>query len=187
MKYISRFIFYNLMNWKIVGNFPKDLKKFIIIGAPHSSNWDFLLGALVKFITGVPINYIGKDTLFKPPHGFLFRKLGGTPVDRSKSTNMVEAIINVFNSKEQFILAISPEGTREKVDKWKTGFYHIAKGANVPIIFNVFNFDKKEYIVSEPYYLTGNMEKDFLFFHNYYKDMKGKFPDQFEPNFHKNI
>jgi len=114
MKYISRFIFYNLMNWKIVGNFPKDLKKFIIIGAPHSSNWDFLLGALVKFITGVPINYIGKDTLFKPPHGFLFRKLGGTPVDRSKSTNMVEAIINVFNSKEQFILAISPEGTRKR-------------------------------------------------------------------------
>jgi len=175
------------MGWKIVGDYPKDLKKFIIVGAPHTSNIDFVLGALMKYIKGLPINFIGKQSLFKPPYGFIFKALGGVPVDRSKSTNMVDAIINVFNEKEEFILAISPEGTRKKVDKWKTGFYHIALGANIPIIFNTFNFGKKEYLISEPYYLTGDKEKDFLFFHNFYKDVKGRFPDQFEPNFHKNL
>ena len=175
------------MGWKIVGSYPKELKKFIIVGAPHTSNTDFVLGALTKYITGLPINFIGKQSLFKPPYGFIFKALGGTPVDRTKSANMVEAIIDVFNSNEEFILAISPEGTRKKVDKWKTGFYHIAKGANVPIIFNTFDFGKKEYLISDPYYLTDNMEKDFLFFHNFYKDVKGKHPDQYETNFHKNI
>ena len=175
------------MGWKIVGSYPKELKKFIIVGAPHTSNTDFVLGVLMKYITGLPINFIGKQSLFKPPYGFIFKALGGTPVDRTKSANMVEAIIDVFNSNEEFILAISPEGTRKKVDKWKTGFYHIAKGANVPIIFNTFDFGKKEYLISDPYYLTDNMEKDFLFFHNFYKDVKGKHPDQYETNFHKNI
>jgi len=187
MKYISKFILYTLMGWKIVGTYSKDLKKFIIVGAPHTSNIDFVLGALMKYITGLPINFIGKHSLFKPPYGFIFKALGGTPVNRSKSVNMVQAIIDVFNEKEEFILAISPEGTRKKTEKWKTGFYHIAKGANVPIIFNTFNFEKKQYFISKPYYLTGNMEKDFLYFHNFYKDIKGKYPDQFEINFHKNI
>ncbi len=187
MKYISRFIFYNIMGWKIVGDYPKDLKKFIIVGAPHTSNIDFVLGALMKYIKELPINFIGKHTLFKPPYGFIFKALGGVPVDRSKSSNMVDAIIKVFNEKDEFILAISPEGTRTKIEKWKSGFYHIALGANIPIIFNTFNFGKKEYLISKPYYLTGDKKKDFLFFHNFYKDVKGKFPDQFEPDFHKNI
>ncbi|MCK4561372.1 MAG: 1-acyl-sn-glycerol-3-phosphate acyltransferase [Flavobacteriaceae bacterium] len=187
MKFISKFILYTLMRWKIVGSYPKDLKKFIIIGAPHTSNMDFVFGALTKYITGLPINFIGKQSLFKPPYGFIFRALGGTPVNRTKSTNMVQATIDIFNDKEEFILAISPEGTRSKVSKWKTGFYHIAKGVNIPIVLNAFDFENKQYIISEPYYLTGNQEKDFLYFHNYYKDVKGKFPDQFGINFHKNI
>ncbi len=175
------------MGWKIVGTYPKDLKKFIIIGVPHTSNIDFLLGVFTKFITGVPMNFIGKESLFKPPFGFIFKALGGTPVDRTKRVNMVQAIIDIFNEKSEFVLAISPEGTRKKAKKWKTGFYHIAKGANVPIVFNSFDFGNKHYVISEPYYLTGDLEKDFLYFHNYYKDVKGKYPDQFEPDFHKNI
>ncbi len=175
------------MGWKIAGNYPKELKKFIIVGAPHTTNMDFVLGALTKYILGLPISFIGKHTLFKAPYGFIFKALGGVPVDRSKSANMVEGIINIFNEKDEFILAISPEGTRVKIDKWKTGFYHIALGANIPIILNAFDFGKKEYLISKPYYLTGDQEKDFLFFHNFYKDIKGKNPDQFEPDFHKNI
>lgn len=175
------------MGWKIVGSYPKELKKFIIVGAPHTSNIDFVLGALMKYIFELPINFIGKHTLFKPPYGFIFKALGGVSVDRSKSTNMVDAIIKVFNEKKEFILGLSPEGTRIKTEKWKTGFYHIALGAKVPVVLNAFDFVNKEYLISEPYYLTGDQKKDFLFFHNYYKDVKGKFPDQFEPNFHKNI
>ena len=125
--------------------FPSDLKKYIIIVAPHTSWVDFPLGVLAKTAYGINGNYIGKHTLFKPPYGFFFRALGGTPVDRSKSTNMVEAIIDIFNTKENFILALSPEGTRKKLDKWKTGFYFVAKGAKVPIVMVGFDFCFKEY------------------------------------------
>ena len=187
MKSISKIIFYKMMGWEIVGELPKDLKKYIIIGAPHTSSMDFVLGALVKFITGLPINYIGKHSLFKPPFGFIFRALGGTPVDRNKSINMVQAIVDIFNKKEEFILALSPEGTRKKMEKWKTGFYNIAKGAKVPIVFNAFDFSEKKYIISKPYHITGNEKEDFLFFHNFYKDIAGKNPELFDPNFHKNI
>ncbi|MDH3323990.1 MAG: lysophospholipid acyltransferase family protein [Flavobacteriaceae bacterium] len=187
MKKISKFILYNIMGWKIVGDFPKDIKKFIIVGAPHTSNYDFVVALLMKFIVDLDANFIAKHTLFKPPFGFIFKSLGGIPVDRSKSKNLVEAIIDIFNKNDKLILAMSPEGTRKKTVKWKTGFYHIAKGANVPIVFNTFDFGNKRYFISEPYYLTGDMEKDFLYFHNFYKDIKGKFPDQFEINFHKNM
>ena len=175
------------MGWEITGNLPKDIKKYIIIGAPHTSNIDFILGLLMKFITGLPINFIGKKSLFKPPYGFIFRTLGGTQVDRNKSTNTVQAIVNIFNEREEFILAISPEGTRKKTSKWKTGFYHIAKQADIAIVFNSFDFGNKQYHISKPYYVTGDIEEDFLFFHNHYKDVKGKYPKNFEPNFHKNI
>ncbi len=187
MKYLSKFILNTLLGWKIVGGYPKDLKKFIIMGAPHTTNMDFVLGALMKFSLELPINFIGKKSLFKPPYGFIFKALGGIPVDRSKSDNMVQAIIDVFNEREEFILAISPEGTRQKTDKWKTGFYYIAKGANIPIVMNTFDFGNKEYIISKPYYLTGNKEKDFNFFYNYYKDIKGKFPEKYNPDFIKNL
>jgi len=186
MKYLSRFIFNKLMGWKIVGEYPKDLKKFIIIGAPHTTNMDFVLGALMKFSLGLPINFIGKKSLFKSPYGFIFRALGGIPVDRNKSDNLVQAIVKTISEREEFILAISPEGTRSKVDKWKTGFFYIAKGANVPIVMNAFDFKNKAYRISKPYYLT-DIEKDFTFFHNFYKDIQGKHPENFNPDFYKNI
>lgn len=187
MKYISKFILYNIMGWKIVGEFPKGLNKFILIGAPHTSNYDFIIGILMKFTVRLDGNFIGKKSLFNPPFGFIFRALGGVPVDRSKSKNMVQFIIDLFNEKEKFKLAMSPEGTRKKVVRWKTGFYHIAKGAGVPIILSTFDFGKKQIFIANPYYVTGDMEKDFLYFHNFYKDIKGKYPEQFEIDFHKNI
>jgi len=177
MKLFSRFILYTILGWKTKGNFPKHLKKYIIIAAPHTHWFDFPLGIAIEWAEGVSANYIGKASLFKPPFGFIFKWLGGTPVNRSESTNKVQAIVNIFNSKEKFILALSPEGTRKKVDKWKTGFYYIAKGANVPIIMVTLNFKDKEIKISEPYYLTDNMEKDFNFFYNYYKDVVGKVPE----------
>jgi len=174
MKAIARFILYTLFGWKTVGSFPKELKKYVIIGAPHTHWLDFFIGLAIKFSEKLPANYIGKASLFRPPFGFIFRWLGGTPIDRSKSNNKVEAIVNIFNSKENFILALSPEGTRKKVTEWKTGFYYIAKGANVPIVMFTFNFKDKEIKISEPYYLTDNMEKDFNFFYKFYEGVQGK-------------
>jgi len=187
MKYIAKFILFNIMGWKIVGSFPKDVKKYIIIPAPHTSNMDFPLGILARMAEHADVKYIGKHTLFKPPFGFFFRALGGTPVDRSKSKNMVQAIIEIFNEKDNFIFALSPEGTRKKMDKWKTGFYHVAIGAKVPLVLAALDYKNKIVIIDKPYYVTSDKEVDFLYFHNFFKDIRGKNPEQFEPNFNKNI
>ncbi|UCE94366.1 MAG: lysophospholipid acyltransferase family protein [Flavobacteriaceae bacterium] len=187
MKSISRFILFKLLGWKIINGFPEDLDKYIIIAAPHTSNWDFPIGILVKFSEGLPIKFIGKHTLFKPPFGFIFRALGGTPVDRSKSKNVVQGLIDIFNSQDRFIFALSPEGTRKKVSTWKTGFYHVAQGANIPVVMATLDFGKKQVLINKPYTLTNDMEKDFLYFHEFFKDVKGKIPENFDPNFHLNL
>jgi len=179
MKYLARFILYTFFGWKAVESFPREIKKFILIAAPHTHWMDFPLAMLYKFAEGLPANFIGKASLFKPPFGFIFRWLGGAPVDRSKSTNLVEAIVAVFNSKDQFILGISPEGTRQKVAAWKTGFYYIAKGAKVPIVMAALDFKNKEVKISEPFYPTDNMEEDFKFMHNYFEGVQGKIPENY--------
>lgn len=179
MKAIAKFILYTILGWKLVGDFSKDVKKYVVIAAPHTSWIDFPIAILSRMASGIMINFIGKNSLFKGPFGFFFRALGGTPVDRSKSNNLVEAIIQVFHSKDEFRLGLSPEGTRKKVDAWKTGFYYIAKGANVPIVMATLDFEKKQVKISEPYYTTDDKEKDFKVFYDFYKNVKGKYPDQF--------
>ena len=164
------------MGWRIVNDFPK-LKKYVIIAAPHTSWIDFPMAIMAKYVKGVKVNYVGKASLFKPPFGFLFRWLGGTPIDRSKNNNAVDAIIDIFNSRSQFIFALSPEGTRKKVTKFKTGFYYIAKGANVPVVMATLDFENKQVKISEPYYLTASKEKDFEHFYSYFRGIKGKRPE----------
>jgi len=156
------------MGWKLVNDFPKDIQKYVVIAAPHTSWQDFPIGILARNTSGIKINFIGKASLFKGPFGFIFKNLGGTPVDRSTSNNLVDAIVQIFDKKEQFRLALSPEGTRKKVDKWKTGFYYIAKGAKVPIVMATLDFGKKQVKISEPYYTTDDVEKDFEYFHSFF-------------------
>ena len=179
MKVFAKFILNTLLRWKIVGNFPQQLKKYVIIVAPHTSWVDFPIAILARMSTGAKIKYIGKDSLFKGPFGFLFRALGGAPVDRSKNNNLVDAIVAIFNSREEFRLGMSPEGTRKKTEKWKTGFYYIAKGANVPIVMATLNFGMKQIKISDPYELTEDKETDFKFFKAFYKGVKGKHPELF--------
>ncbi len=176
MKFISKLILLYIMRWKIINDFP-NLNKYLIIAAPHTSWQDFPIAIMAKFIKGVKVNYIGKASLFKPPFGFLFRWLGGAPIERSKSTNKVQAIVDVFNKRDHFILGLSPEGTRQKVYKWKTGFYYIAKGANVPVVMATLDFKHRQIKISKPYYLTDNMEDDFNFFYGYFASVIGKRPE----------
>lgn len=179
MKGFARFILYTILGWKLDNNFPHHLKKYVVIAAPHTSWIDFPIAILARMSSGIMINFIGKNSLFKGPFGFFFRALGGTPVDRSQNNNLVDAIVQIFNSKDEFKLGLSPEGTRKKVTAWKTGFYYIAKGANVPIVMATLDFENKKIKISDPYYTTDNKDKDFEFFYAFYKNVKGKYPDQF--------
>ena len=179
MKAFSSFILYRLLGWKIINDFPQDIKKYVVIAAPHTSWMDFPIAILSRMALGTMVNFIGKGSLFKGPFGFLFRLLGGTPVDRSQNNNLVDSIVQLFNSKEEFRLGLSPEGTRKKVAKWKTGFYYIAKGANVPIVMATLDFGNKQIKISKAYTLTEDMDTDFKHFHAFFSDVKGKNPEQF--------
>lgn len=176
---LSKFIFTKILGWKINGSFHPEVKKYVLIGAPHTSWKDFHIALLSRGAAKININLIAKKSLFKPPFGFMLRALGGLPVDRSKSANLVDAIIQMFNEEEEFRLAISPEGTRKYVENWKTGFYYIAKGADVPIVMYGFDFANKQIRLSDPFYLTDDMETDFTHFLNFYKDIKGDKPELF--------
>lgn len=166
-----------LWGWKLEGRYPHQLKKCIIIVLPHTSNWDFPLGILLRCAMGAKGNFIGKDSLFKWPHGFIFRRLGGVPVERSKHHNYVQQVVEVFNKREELTLVIAPEGTRKKVDKLKTGFYYIALEAGVPIVRCKFDWGTKTVGFSEPMILTGDFEKDLAEVLTYYKGVKGYHPE----------
>lgn len=177
MKRFASFILLTVLGWKMDNNLPKNLKKYIVIVAPHTSWVDFPIAILARMVSGIKINYIGKDSLFKGPFGFIFKALGGTPVDRSKNNRLVDSIVDIFNSKEEFRLGLSPEGTRKKVTQWKTGFYYIAKNAKIPIIMIGLDFEKKHIKISNPFKTTDNIEQDFAVFHLFYMDIKGKNPE----------
>lgn len=174
---ISKFIL-SLLGWKITGAYPHHIDKFIIIVAPHTSNWDFPLGLLVRSAIKAKISFIGKSSLFKPPHGFIFRWLGGYPVDRTKNNNLVDSVVNLYNSSKKLTIVITPEGTRKKVEKIKTGFYFIAKGANIPILPVKFDFEHKDVNFGNLFYPTADKDADIEHIVNYYRGVKGKRPDQ---------
>ncbi|SRR5258708_10005418 len=157
---------------------PADVKKFIVAVAPHTSNWDFVVGIAARSILRIQkAQFLGKSQLFKPPFGWFFRALGGHPVERTTSQDMVEQVVKIFNNHEEFILAMAPEGTRKKVEKLRTGFYYIAKGAHVPIVPVGFDFQKKEVIVSQPLWPTINMEDDMEKILSFYRTIRGRNPE----------
>ena len=164
------------LGWELHAGFP-DVKKYIIIAAPHTSNWDFPLGILFVKALKMDVNWIGKHTIFRWPFGALFRALGGTPVDRSQSLNVIRQTTDLFEQSENLIFALAPEGTRSKTDHWKTGFYHIAKAANVPIALGYLDFGKKQVGVRESFYPGDDIEADFKRIADYYKNKQGKNPE----------
>ncbi|NNJ89150.1 MAG: acyltransferase [Eudoraea sp.] len=176
MRVLSKFIFYRLMRWKLIGKFP-EVEKCVVIVAPHTSWVDFFVGLLVRSIVKVEVNFIGKKSLFNPPFGWYFRWMGGTPIDRSKNSDTVVSTAKIFSERNVFRLALSPEGTRKKVTEWKTGFYYIAKEAKVPIVMVAFDYGKKQIKISNPVFPKDNEETDFKRYKEFFKGVVGKIPE----------
>ena len=176
-KQIYRWIFGNVMGWKIERSINEQIKKSVLMVMPHTSWHDFYVAIICRGATGVDINWVGKKELFRFPFGFFFKSLGGAPLDRTGGLNKVESIVSIFNSKEIFRLGLSPEGTRKKVDQLKTGFYYIALEANVPIIPVSINFEKKIVDFGNAFYPTGNIESDLIFLNKHFVNAKGKIPE----------
>lgn len=172
VRWISQLIL-KLWGFKIEGRYPHQLKKKLLVVIPHTSNWDYPLGLLVKFVTGAKVKYLAKKSLFKFPLGIVIKGFGGVPVDREKNNSLVDNIVNVYNTQEEATFVIAPEGTRKKVDKLKKGFYHIARLAKVPIIMVRFDFKSRVVEFAEPFFVTGSFDDDFKVFHSYFKDAIG--------------
>lgn len=174
---IYEWIFFKLMGWEIIGKMDSSIKKSIMIVVPHTSWHDFYIGLFARGIINLEMNYVAKKELFVFPFGAYFRWMGGAPLDRSGGKNIVDSIASIFNSRDVFRLAIAPEGTRKKVTEWKTGFYYIALKAKVPIIPVAFDYGKKQVVLNEPFYPTGNIEADFDILENNFKGVIGKIPE----------
>lgn len=176
MKIMGRFIL-RVLGWKIVGELPQD-KKYIVIVAPHTSNWDFVIGLCARFAIGVKINFLAKNQLFFFPLGTLLRAVGGSPVDRSKQGNTVDQVVELYRQRDELKLAITPEGTRSPVARWKEGFYHIARQAGVSIVMIGFDYSTKEIRIRDPFWPCGDINKDFPQFLAYFRTIKGFYPKE---------
>ena len=171
-RFLSKKIYYNLMNWKIVGSFPSE-SKYIVAVVPHTSWIDIFVGLLVRSISGESISFIGKKELFTPLTAWFFRSLGGAPIDRSGNKDTVESIVAMFEAHKKFRIALAPEGTRKKVDKLRTGYYYIAKRLNIPIVPVAFDYENKRVVVHQNFYTSSDDQKDLKTLDELFKGVCG--------------
>jgi 1-acyl-sn-glycerol-3-phosphate acyltransferase len=171
-------LYFRLIGWKVRDSFPINTPKAVIIVAPHTCVDDLFIGLAAKSILRLKtLHFFGKKELFKGLTGFLLRSFGGLPVDRFSKKNMVDQAVDLINEHSEFLLALSPEGTRKKVERLRTGFYYIAQKANVPIVMVAFDFSNKEIRVEEPFFTSNDEAADFKKIIKYYATVQGKYPE----------
>jgi 1-acyl-sn-glycerol-3-phosphate acyltransferase len=177
------FIFiFKLRGWKIEGRIPEGVKKCVIIGAPHTSNWDFIYGIAALALFKIDVKYLAKKEIFRFPFKKTFIKYGGIPVDRSKSNSMVDAMIEVVKKKDEIMIVFPAEATRKRVDKWKTGFYHVAQGAEVPIVLGYMDY-KRKVAGFGPALFPSDKNADLNYIREFYRNIIPCIPENFNPDF----
>jgi len=176
---ISLFLL-KILGWKTSGSLPRD-KKYIIIVAPHTSNWDLFFGIILAFALKLDARYIAKKELFRGPFPLLMTWSGAIPVDRSSHHHIVDQMALAFRERDSFVLALAPEGTRRKKDFWKSGFYHIALAAHVPILLGFIDYAGKTGGAGPFFYPTGDLEEDIKVIRNFYLTVTGKHPENTSP------
>ncbi|MDX9750982.1 MAG: 1-acyl-sn-glycerol-3-phosphate acyltransferase [Flavobacteriales bacterium] len=178
MRPIFHFLFHVLAGWRIRDDRPAGLPRYIVVVAPHTSNWDFFIGLAVRSLAHMgDTRYLAKKSLFKPPLGWFFRALGGHPVDRSRHTNLVDAVVAMFDSGEIDKIAITPEGTRSYQPNWKTGFHHNATKARVPVILATFDYPSRTVVLGDIFPLTSDPEADIERMKDWFRKYKGRNPE----------
>lgn len=169
-----------ILGWKTKGKIP-DIKKFVLIAAPHSSNWDFVFFLLIIFKFKMSVHWMAKHTMFKWPFKWLLIRLGGIPINRSEKSNIVQSMTDAFNQSRELIITIAPSGTREKVTQWKTGFYHIARQANVPIVFGFIDYRQKTIGIGPAFNTSGDMDGDMRAIKAFYAPFSGRYGEAPHP------
>lgn len=183
--YVARALF-RLTGWKVVGGFPPDVKKCVMIAAPHTSNWDLFYARTAFYIMRVPIRYtIKKEMMQYFPLNLLLKWMGAIPIERDKKKaykagqgSMVHAMAKLFQTRDELVVMVTPEATRKFVKHWKTGFYQVALRANVPIVCGYLDYEKKHAGVGQVVYPSGNLEEDMLKILSFYDKITGKYPEQ---------
>lgn len=176
-------ICFNLSGWKIINNIPANLKKAIFAVGPHNRTADFLIGICTRPTLQLNIGYLGKEELFRPPFGWIFKGLGGTPVYRTKSTNFVQQVAETFNNHDKLLVAIAPEGTRKNVSKLKTGFYYMAHTAKVPIVMVGFDYPRKLVVIADPFNPSGDFIADMQTYYIPFFETIGGFKKDWMKNY----
>lgn len=178
MRIISGIIL-RLFGWT-VGEFRPTASKYVLIVAPHTSNWDFIIGRLAFYQIGVPMKVLIKKELFFFPLNVILKALGGIPVNREQALNMVNFAIGLFASGKELAIVLTPEGTRKATKKWKKGFYYIAHKAEVPLYIGYIDYKKKHCQIVGEFPLSGDIDADFPKIKAYYEGVSAKYPTQFD-------
>lgn len=169
-----------ILGWKAFGQLPAE-NKFVVIVAPHTSNWDLFYGIILAFAMKLDARYIAKKELFRGFFSGLMTWSGAIPVDRAASRHIVDQMVSVFMKNEKFVLALAPEGTRHKKDCWKSGFYYIALDAHVPILLAFINYASKTGGAGPLINLSGDLEKDMAIIREFYARVQGRYPEKTSP------
>lgn len=169
-----------MVGWTAEGRAP-EAKKCVIIAAPHTSNWDFVNLVALSSILRANIYWMGKDTLFRRPFGSLMKWLGGIAIDRSRASNVTAQSVKAFTDNEELLLIVPAEGTRQKVQYWKRGFYYIAHEAGVPIMLGYLDYGRRAGGFGRPFVPTGDLEADMAVIREFYTPITAKFPENTAP------
>jgi len=176
-KVLSRIIL-KVAGWHVKGRIPDEVKKCIMIAAPHTSNWDLLFARCAFYIMDIDLRYTIKKEAMVGPLGWLLKKMGALPVDRKKNNSLVDAMVDILNNAEQMVIMITPEGTRSYQPRWRKGFYHAALKANVPIVLGYLDYSRKEAGIGPIVMPTGDVEGDIENIKAFYRTIIGKYPEK---------
>ncbi len=167
-----------ILGWRIEGDIP-DLPKFVIVGAPHTSNMDGFLFVFMAWSLRIRVYWMMKSSLFVGPLGWLFRSLNSLPIDRSGAHQIVDQMVEAFAQRDRMILLLTPEGTRKRAPYWRTGFYHIAYNAGVPIVLGYVDYGRKVGSLGKIFVPTGDIEADFAIIRDFYRGVQARYPENF--------